>query len=38
MDVKVAVFAGDGIGTEVMEEALEALKVVEQKFGSQFYL
>jgi 3-isopropylmalate dehydrogenase len=33
---KIAVFAGDGIGTEVMEEALQALKIVEQKFGLSF--
>jgi 3-isopropylmalate dehydrogenase len=33
---KIAVFAGDGIGTEVMEEALQALKIVEKKFGLSF--
>src|SRR5215204_3515248 len=33
---KVAVFAGDGIGTEVIAEALEVLKVVEKRFGLSF--
>jgi len=32
---KVAVLAGDGIGPEVMHEALKVLSVVENKFGFQ---
>ena len=36
MTYKVAVFAGDGIGTEVTAEALEVLKVVEKRFGLSF--
>lgn len=32
----VAVLAGDGIGPEVMQEALKVLRVVEQKFGVSF--
>ena len=31
---KIAVFAGDGIGPEVIGEALEALKIVEKRFVS----
>jgi len=30
---RIAVLAGDGIGPEVMTEALKVLRVVEQKFG-----
>jgi 3-isopropylmalate dehydrogenase len=33
---KIAVFAGDGIGPEVIGEALEALKIVEKRFGLSF--
>ncbi len=33
---KIAVFAGDGIGTEVIAEALEVLKVVEKRFSLSF--
>jgi 3-isopropylmalate dehydrogenase len=36
MAYKVAVFAGDGIGTEVIAEALEVLKVVEKRFSLSF--
>src|SRR5262249_51111803 len=36
MTYKVAVFAGDGIGPEVIGEALEVLKVVEKRFGLRF--
>src|SRR2546427_9431419 len=36
MAYKVAVFAGDGIGPEVVGEALEVLKVVEKRFGLSF--
>ncbi|MBI3303523.1 MAG: hypothetical protein HYZ72_15780 [Deltaproteobacteria bacterium] len=36
MTYKVAVFAGDGIGPEVVGEALEVLKVVEKRFGLSF--
>ena len=30
---KIAALAGDGIGTEVMREAIKVLRVVEKKFG-----
>ncbi len=33
---KIAVLAGDGIGPEVMAEALRVLRVVEQKFSLKF--
>lgn len=33
---KVAVFAGDGIGPEVMAEAVKVLKAVEHRFGLTF--
>lgn len=33
---KIAVIAGDGIGTEVMPEGLRALEAVSRKFGIQF--
>lgn len=33
MSYKIAVLPGDGIGPEVMKEALKVLKVVEEKFG-----
>lgn len=33
---KIAVFAGDGIGPEVIGETLEVLKVVEKRFGLSF--
>ncbi|WP_017444914.1 3-isopropylmalate dehydrogenase [Gayadomonas joobiniege] len=35
-NMKVAVLAGDGIGPEVMAEAIKVLKVVEQKFAVTF--
>lgn len=33
---KIAVLPGDGIGPEVVEQALKVLKAVEQKFGLRF--
>ena len=30
---KIAVLAGDGIGPEVMEQALKVLDAVQKKFG-----
>ena len=33
MTKKIAVLAGDGIGPEVMAEALKVLAVIEKKFG-----
>ncbi|MHB8156877.1 MAG: 3-isopropylmalate dehydrogenase [Desulfocucumaceae bacterium] len=33
---KIAVLPGDGIGPEIMGQALKALKVVEAKFGHEF--
>jgi 3-isopropylmalate dehydrogenase len=38
MEKKIAVLAGDGIGPEVMEEALKVLRVIEQKFEHRFAL
>jgi len=38
MQKNVAVLAGDGIGPEIMSEALKVLKAVEVKFGHQFAL
>jgi 3-isopropylmalate dehydrogenase len=34
--LKIAALAGDGIGPEVMREALKVLRVVEKKFGLAF--
>ncbi len=36
MNYKIATIAGDGIGTEIMEQALLVLKAVEKKFGHTF--
>ncbi|MDF2627870.1 MAG: 3-isopropylmalate dehydrogenase [Symbiobacteriaceae bacterium] len=36
--LKIAVFAGDGIGPEVMAEAVKVLKAVESRFGLAFEL
>ena len=36
MAYKIAVFAGDGIGPEVMAEGLKVLRTVEERFGLQF--
>ena len=36
MEYKVTVFAGDGIGTEVTDQALEVLRVVGKRFGLGF--
>ena len=33
---QVAVLAGDGIGPEIMTEALKVLRAVEKKFGMEF--
>jgi len=33
MQKNIAVLAGDGIGTEVVEQALKAVKAIEQRFG-----
>jgi 3-isopropylmalate dehydrogenase len=33
---KIAVLPGDGIGPEVVEQAIKVLKAVEQKFGHKF--
>lgn len=38
MQKKIAVLAGDGIGPEVMAEAIKVLKTVEKKFGHRFEL
>ncbi len=34
--MKIAVLAGDGIGPEIMEEAVKVLNAVEEKFGLDF--
>ncbi len=36
MSYKIAVLSGDGIGPEVMAEALAVLKVIEEKFSLRF--
>lgn len=36
MNCKIAVIAGDGIGPEVMEQALQVLKKIERKYGHTF--
>jgi len=38
MEKKIAVLAGDGIGPEVMVEALKVLKKIEKKFNHSFTL
>ncbi len=37
MEKKIAVLAGDGIGPEVMAEAIKVLKVVEKEFGIRLH-
>lgn len=34
--VKIAVLAGDGVGREIVPEAVKVLKVVAEKFGHTF--
>ena len=36
MQKSIAVLAGDGIGPEIMEQALKAVKAIEQRFGYRF--
>lgn len=36
MKLKIAVLAGDGIGPEVMNEAVAVMNVIAQKFGHEF--
>lgn len=38
MNAKIAALAGDGIGPEIMEQALRVLKETEKRFGHQFEL
>lgn len=38
MDYKITVLPGDGIGPDIVTEALEVLKVIEQKYGHKFEL
>lgn len=38
MNKKIAVLPGDGIGPEVMKEAILVLKAIEKKFGHEFEL
>src|SRR5262249_32870217 len=35
---KIAVLPGDGIGPEIMEQAIKVLKAFEQKFNTHFEL
>lgn len=35
-EIKLAVFPGDGIGTEIVREALKVLKVISEKSGRKF--
>jgi len=36
MKAKIAVLSGDGIGPEIIREALKAVKAIEKKFGHEF--
>ncbi|MDR2936518.1 MAG: 3-isopropylmalate dehydrogenase, partial [Rikenellaceae bacterium] len=36
MEKKIALLAGDGIGPEIMTEALKAMDAVAAKFGHKF--
>lgn len=36
MNKKIAVLPGDGIGPEIIEQALKALRAIEEKFGHSF--
>ena len=36
MQKNIAILAGDGIGPEIIEQALKAVKVIEQRFGCRF--
>ena len=36
MKAKIAVLSGDGIGPEIIREALKAVKEIEKKFGHEF--
>lgn len=36
MKAKIAVLAGDGVGREIVPEAVKVLKVIGEKFGHQF--
>lgn len=38
MDCKIAILPGDGIGPEVIHEAVKILKVIEKKYGHSFEL
>jgi 3-isopropylmalate dehydrogenase len=38
MQKTIAVLAGDGIGSEVMQQALRVLKVIEEKYNHQFII
>jgi 3-isopropylmalate dehydrogenase len=38
MEFKIAVLRGDGVGPEVVREALKVLQVVGEKFGRSFHL
>ena len=38
MNANIAVLAGDGIGPEVIEQALKSLKAIEQRFDHRFEL
>ena len=38
MNANIAVLAGDGIGPEVIEQALKSLNAIEESFGHQFNL
>ncbi len=38
MNFKITVLPGDGIGPDIVREALEVLKVIEQKYGHSFAL
>lgn len=37
MEAKIAVIKGDGIGPEIVDEALKVLKAIEKKYGHEFH-
>ena len=36
MNAKIAVLPGDGVGREIVPEAIKVLKIVAEKFGHTF--
>ena len=38
LNKKIAILSGDGIGPEIMDEAIKVLKIIEKKYNHQFEL